>query len=225
MVKLAPARITDDSHPEENVAELLAMLTIILREASLLPEADFSSSLNRAFERGLGHKLSPGRPYDELAAWFTTDAALGTKSSLYNTPWEGRNGWFRAHDELRWEDGQGPTYSRDRADELLQTRYLNVARSLRITVPMLGSFEKFRGTVEALREQGWLDWHILAAIVNIVMNYRFPVDDNDLLSEETNKEMIETMSRPEKATADPVPIGFSRPMRWTKIGNYPCCLF
>ena len=55
---------------------------------------------------------------------------------------------------------------------------------------------------------GWLDWHILAAIFNIVMNYRFPVDRSNPDSEVTQQEMIEVAFNPESATAKPVPIGF-----------------
>ena len=61
------------------------MIAMILREASLLPEADFYAKLERAFEKGLGHILSPGRPHDELAAAFTAVLSQGfryTKPAL-----------------------------------------------------------------------------------------------------------------------------------------------
>ena len=127
--------------------------------------------------------------------------------SRYNTPWACCNGAFREHDELRWQDGPGPTYSRDKAKQLLETRYKNLAQSLRITVVMLASSEEFRPTVERLRREGWLDWHILAAIVNIVLNHRFPPDRLDGLSEATQKEIVQEAFRAESATAEPVPIG------------------
>jgi hypothetical protein len=62
--------------------------------------------------------------------------------------------------------------------------------------------------VETLRARGWLDWHILTAIFNIVMNYRYPRNSFNMLSEEANKEMLEAAFRPESATDGPVPIGF-----------------
>ena len=107
-----------------------------------------------------------------------------------------------AHDELRWQNGPGPTFSQDRANELLQTRYGNLAKSLRITVAMLASSENFKSLAQDLRTQGWLDWHILTAILNIVMNYRFP---SDPVTEETRKEMIQAAYGAESATAEPVP--------------------
>ena len=207
VVRLAPIGKPGEVKPRDIDTELLAMLSIILREASLLPQADFWASLERAFERGLGHKLSPGRPFDELVAAFAEDIQPEIQRSQYNTPWDSRDGSFGEHDELRWKGGRGPTYSRDRANELLQTRYLNLANGLRITVEMLASSEEFRHTVETLRARGWLDWHILAAIFNIVMNFRFPRNRFNMLSEEANKQATEAAFRPESPTAEPVPIG------------------
>ena len=208
VVRLEPTKNTPHQKSEEHVLELLAIITKILRDVSLLPEDEFVASLERAFERGLGHKLSPGRPYDELDAAFAEDIQPEIHRPQYNTPWDSRHGSFGAHDELRWNARKGPTYLKDRANELLQTRYQNLAGGLRITVEALASSGMFRDTVETLRASGWLDWHILTAIFNIVMNYRFPENRADMHSEEANKEMMEAAFRPERATDAPVPVGF-----------------
>ena len=207
IVRLEPVNNFDEANPEKNAAELLAMLTTILREASLLPQADLLASLERAFARGLRHKLSPARPYDQLAAAFAEETQPENQRSQYHTPWDSRDGSFGAHAELRWNDGRGPTYSKDTANRLLRTRYQNLASGLRITAEVLGSSEKFQDIVETLRARGWLDWHILTAIFNIVMNYRFPGNRFNMLSEEGYKEMMEAAFRPESATDAPVPIG------------------
>ena len=207
VVRLGPIRHPDDANPNDSNIELLKMLTMILREASLLPEADFAESLERAFEKGLGHKLTPGRPYDELAAAFAPDPEPEMQRTQYKAPWDYRDGSFEAHDELRWQDGPGPTYSQERAKQLLQTRYENLAKSLRVTMAMLASSEEFRSTAGALRSKGWLDWHILTGIFNIVMNYRFPSDRFGLFSEETQKAMMQAGFQQESAAAEPVPIG------------------
>ena len=207
VIRLTPIEISNAVDPQETDIELLAMLTMIIREVSLLPEYDFSKTMDRAFQRGLGHKLSPARPYDELAAAFAADPQPDFQASQINTPWDCREGTFEAHGELGWKVGPGPTFSLDQANELLQTRYQNLAKVLRITIPMLAASEAFRETAEALRAIGWLDWHIMAAISNIVMNYRFPLDRNRLSLEEAKDEMLQSMSQEESATASPVPIG------------------
>ena len=211
VVRLSPEGSPEDPNSEEIMRELIGMLSMIIREASLLPQADLSASLERAFQRGLGHKLSSGRPYDQLAAAFTADREPKIQRARYSTPWDCTDGSFREHEELRWQDGPGPTYSRDGANELLQTRYETLAKSLRITVVMLAYSEVFRPTVEMLRARGWLDWHILAATANIVLNYRFPPDRFNILSEETQRDMMKAAYSAESATADPVPIGLFTP--------------
>ena len=200
IVQLGPVGNSDTANSSESDIELLAMLTVILREASLLPNSDFSTSLNNAFERGLRHKLTAGRPYDQLVEAFASDTDPEIRRSAYDTPWDCRDGPFGTDTELRSRNGPGPTFSRDRANELLRTRYDNFAKSLRITVAMLASAEAFRSIVQELRTQGWLDWHILTAILNIVMNYRFPSDP-------VTEEMIQAAYGAESAAAEPVPFG------------------
>ena len=207
VVRLAPVRNPDDANPQEVDSELVAMLATILREASLLPGVDFSGKLERAFERGLGHKLSPGRPFDELAAAFAEEIQPEIQRNQFTTPWDPHNGSFGAHDEISWNDGPGPTYSRPKAYKLLETRYLNLAKGLRVTREVLASSDEFRPTVEALRARGWLDWHILTSILNIALNYRFQRNHLDLLSEEGKNEMTEAAFSPESASDEPVPIG------------------
>ena len=88
VVRLTPISASDDANPGKIETELLAMLTMILREASLLPEADLSACVEKAFARGLGHKLSPGRPYDQLAAAFAANTESEIERAAYNAPWE-----------------------------------------------------------------------------------------------------------------------------------------
>ena len=129
----------------------------------------------------------PGDHTTSLLRHLGEDIHPEIQESQYNTPWDSRGGSVGAHNELGWNDGKGPTYSEDRANELLQTRYQNLASGLRITVQALASSEKFQGTVETLRASGWLDWHILTAIFNIVMNHRFPINRFDVPSEEASE--------------------------------------
>ena len=111
VVRLQPVQNPDYANFKEMGTELSAMIAMILREASLLPEADFYANLERAFKKGLGHKLSPGRPYDELAAAFAKDSEPRFQTYQTSTPWDCREGSFEAHHELNWKNGPGPTYS------------------------------------------------------------------------------------------------------------------
>ena len=207
VVRLAPIQNPGEVDFTEVVTELSGMLATILREVCLLPEPDFSESLEKAFERGLVHKLTPGRPHDELVSAFADETEWQIQRTHYHAPWDCRAGLYTTHHELGWNDGPGPTYSRDKAEMLLQTRYQNLASSFRITIPMLASSEEFRRTVADLRSKAWLDWHILVAIFNISMNFRFPADTLLRVSGDQGNEMEREAIRQESADSNPVPIG------------------
>ena len=60
-VRLASISNSKDFNPDQITTDLLSALTQILLEASLLPASEFLVIIERAFQRGLGHKLSPTR--------------------------------------------------------------------------------------------------------------------------------------------------------------------
>ena len=85
VVRLEPISGYDDPSPDVIDIELLTMLTTILREASLLPEADFSARMERAFESGLstsshrdGHTTSslPRSPRTQRQRFGDANSAL-----------------------------------------------------------------------------------------------------------------------------------------------------
>ena len=211
MVRLVPSGSSNGARREEVDGELLTVLAMILREASLLPSNDFFAVMDRAFQRGLGHQLSAAVQLDKFVATFTADQHNAFSRRSVEAPWGDVERTITACEELRWQGGPGPTYSRDQANEMLRTRYETLAQSLWITATMLSCSQVFRPTVQALRADGWLDWHILTAISNIAMNYRSQLDARP--SEKTVREMIRTASSPESATAPPVPVALFTPER------------
>ena len=205
-VRLAPVTTFDDAQAKNSDGELVTMLMTVLRECSLLPDGDFSSIVERAFERGLGHMLSPARPYDELAATFTSDTEFKIERSSFTVPWDCRDGQRDPHRELQWQSGLGPTFSREQADQLLQERYELLERALRKTVTKLHESAGFQGTVKRLRSEGWRDWHILLAILNVKISelnrtkLRWPIADQNI------EDIVRQARQPEDDDAKLVPV-------------------
>ena len=210
-MRLVPSGSSSRASRENINDELMTVLTTILREASLLPSDDLYAVMERAFQRGLGHQLAAAVQLEEFVEIFSTGQENAFSRRSAEVPWSGLERTITACEELRWQDGPGPTYSRDQANEMLRTRYETLAQSLRITVAVLSGSQEFRPTVQALRADGWLDWHILTAISNIAMNYRSPLGARP--SEETVREMLRTASSSESATAPPVPVALFTPER------------
>ena len=205
-VQLTVSEASGRAHLEEIDAELLTVLGTILREASLLPSDDLAAIMEQAFQRGLGHVLAPAVQMEQFAETFSNDEDEAFDRQSIEVPWDLHAGVFTAHEELRWQDGPGPTYSSDKATELLRTRYEALAQGLRITAPVLSRSAQFRSVVQSLRAQGWLDWHILTAVANIVINYRYLPDNSTPPSEDTMRELMQAASSPESAAVPPVPV-------------------
>ena len=206
VVRLSPVTGSDDVIAGRLERELLSMLTIMLRECSLLPARDFAAIVESAFDRGLGHKLSPARPYDELAAFFRAGGDAGIERAEYVASWNCRNGPRGAHGELQWQNGPGPTFSREQADELLEDRYELLERALRRTVKRLHESAGFQGIVQRLRSEGWRDWHILLAILNVRLSalnrakLRWPIADQNI------EDIVRQARQPEDDDAKLVPV-------------------
>ena len=197
-VRLAPAATPPSAGPDEVNRELLAILARILLEVSLLPQAEFLAIMKRAFQRGLGHMLSPARPYDELAGAAVSEEHFSeTGRGRLSAPWDCLSGPHTAHGDLRWQEDPGPTYSRDQAKEMARNRYRNCAGALRETVAALRGSAQFIRTVKALRAEGWLDWHILTAVLNIVLNYRHSWNAHDLRQPGARAAMVRAALEPE----------------------------
>ena len=206
-VRLASAETSPGiaTDPRNINMELLSALTYILLEVSLLPQTEFMAIIKGAFQRGLESKLALPRPYDELAEVVSDEHYAEMERNRLSAPWDCLGGSYAAHADLGWQERPGPTFSSDKAEEMLRNRYRTFAGTLRKTVPALRRSGAVRGTVEALRSEGWLDWHILTAIHNIVMNYRHPATTRDLRRPHAREEMVRAAFEPESETSQLTP--------------------
>ena len=133
-----------------------------------------------------------------MAAAVSDEQYGETGRGRLSAPWDCLAGPYTAHDDLRWQEGPGPTFSSDLAKEMLRNRYRTCASTLRNTVPALRGSAQFIGTVKALRAAGWLDWHILTAILNVVLNYRHSWTARDLRQPGARAEMVRAAFEPEQ---------------------------
>lgn len=192
---------------ERAFTETFAALANILADVSLLARDAVMDALTAAFGGGLIQKLLVGASYDEVANVLPDDA-YGPRSLKYAEPL-GSAVKHPAHaaPDLPWRTGPGPTYTTTRADELLRSRYERFPELLSFTLPILRADHAFRTLVATLRSEGWLDWHILTAVLGIVTNYRLDLDSmlDDTPSEAQHQEMNRRALAPETSEMPQVP--------------------
>ncbi len=171
-VRLTPFESGQALDPEANFHELLTVLSVIFLDLSLLSTTRYFEGFERAMERGLWHKIGTGRPYDELAAIVPEGRFEAIQRRELEPPADPVGGPLEPHPELAWQDGPGPTYSTTTAREMLMNRYEQVPAIMRRTLPRLQRDSAFRGTVAQLRAAGWLDWHLLTGVYNVLLQFR-----------------------------------------------------
>jgi hypothetical protein len=144
-----------------------------LFEASLLSESAYDKILKTLIKNGISAKIFVAQPYEKLYREFVTKGEFDSFDRASKVrPEMGVEPQVQEHEELRWIGGPGPGYSREAAENLLRNRYNNVMGPIKLTLKRLSKDPEVMATVNKLRENGWLDWHILSAIAGIVTNYR-----------------------------------------------------
>jgi hypothetical protein len=158
---------------EPVVLETLAVVTLVLIEASLLPQAQTDALIEKAFERGITDKLVPHVNYDTLYDEFVSEQDFDAPTRRERRP-------VRAnlpvvpleHPDLAWRSGPGPTYDAAQARDMIRNRYRRSGEMVRLTLPRLLADSNARQVIADLREAGWPDWRILGAMAVTALNYR-----------------------------------------------------
>ncbi|MFC6355322.1 hypothetical protein [Luethyella okanaganae] len=144
-----------------------------LLEHTLLNQDEFFEHVRKAFERGLSHKLSGGRPYDE-AADFLSDEEVTAIAKLTEGPIGSDIPRKEpvVHQSLRTRQGLSPRYNREESLENIQLRYDRTLPIARFTIPRLAADPVVSRDLLSLKDDGWLDWQLMMAITTIVGNAR-----------------------------------------------------
>ena len=191
-------------------ADILATASSILSEISLLPSNQFLKILEDCFRRGLSMKAYVAAPYETLFNEFVPKEIfeLSEKSS-HTIRGPQRKFPIKGHEELKWFSEPGPSYSKEKAGEYLRNRYLRLPIPIKYTLKQLSKNPEFMKTVEKLRAKGWLDWHIIAAVMSITVNYRVnQIQGSRKNIESHKKNFLQAMDEPE--TEDIPPVSLSK---------------
>jgi hypothetical protein len=159
---------------QELQTAVIAMATTILRDCSVLPHDRFMAAIEDAFRRGITMKTFVARPYHELYQEVVRESDFAIRDKIPAPRLDSAREMItiRCHSELSWNDGPGPTYTREEAEEQIRTRYARTVPPIRETLRRLRGRKTFHRVVDSLRSQGWRDWHILTAMLNVAVNYR-----------------------------------------------------
>src|ERR1700693_4350504 len=197
--------------------EAIAAVTEILATVSLMRREDFLRQLERMFQEGIRQKETPGNLYDRLYATFLPEDTFAQIPRGRNVPLHGQCPEFpEENGELAWVSRPGPGYSRARSDEINRNRYRRTVNGIGSLPSRLARDQRCRALISKLRDEGWLDWQILSAVLNVIWNYRV----EELHLDPTSKDTIERLSGDlSSGSSIPLAILTEEALRNGRIGN------
>lgn len=153
--------------------ELVAALCAMLRSYSVLKDEEFHKIIRRVIQKGdIVGKVFPGVHYHDMYRSFYARTVFEsqTRHALMNTMPK-QSCAVAINETLPWRSGIASQYNAEEALKNIEGR-LSMKKVTRLTLPILLASAEFKSNVQALRDEGWLDWHIYLALINTIMNYK-----------------------------------------------------
>ncbi|MBF4474267.1 hypothetical protein [Methanobacterium formicicum] len=152
---------------------IIPVISSILYENSLLPNDKFQRVIEDHFKKGISMKVFVGRPYMDLYRFFIDEETFeySNRSSM-SPPEPHRDFKINTNEELNWFAGIGPGYNKDEVNEVIKNRYEKSLIPIKTTLKRLLQNQDFVSTVKELKNEGWLDWHILSVVATRTINYK-----------------------------------------------------
>lgn len=195
--------------------DVISIATAILFDISLLPSDQFLEIIEDSFKRGISTKIFVGRSYEEIYQFFIEENDFNKiDRNLCKIPLITREFKIKENENLPWLNKPGPGYSKETTEEYLKRRYSKTILPIRYTLESLNRTPDFKETVQNLRSEGWLDWHILIAIFNATINYRVRMQNPYTIDQKIlNDAFFNLKDKPENREDPKIPVSeFSEEM-------------
>jgi len=201
--------VADYADDEAFNLELSSTLVHLLAHLSARPADEFMSTIQQAFAEGLMHKLHVARPYDDVAG-LLNEAHYDSLAEVTVSPFPG-DYTPTPSDELAVPTAPGPGYDREASLENIRENYEFFPSLLNQTLPRALSDPGTAAGFRQLRDDGWLDWHILIAIANAAFNIRARATgllSRPLATKEEQQALVHT---PESTDTEPISLAALTP--------------
>ncbi len=188
MPKAIPETSGGDS--EAYQAHLMALVLMVVGQATALPVSKFDKVVEKILERGLPGRVFSVRPLRELMKLAQPERLDFPKLKTEARPTLHTEFQPMEPDELKWRTGPGPGYSRSLAEQHLRNRYENVTHGLRLTLPRIVDNDHCRRMLLRLRAEGFPDWQLLSALLSIVAQWQVEAKLGHPLSHPAQKRLV-----------------------------------
>lgn len=152
---------------------LAASLSVILSDLSLLKWDEFQTLFNKLFtEQRLAQKTYTVNTFQRIYRELYNDAlfAVDQRSNYRQVNYQ--SSLPIENTDLKWEDSISEKYDEAQSMQFIKNRYDRAYKVIYLTIDRLKTDGHFVKIVKDLRKEGWLDWQIILAIMNFVVNYK-----------------------------------------------------
>ncbi|OFI36750.1 hypothetical protein BIU82_11755 [Arthrobacter sp. SW1] len=168
LVTLLP--YTDHADADALEHEILGAVGVLLIRLSALSQEQIMDMLDDAFARGFLNQISFGRPYDETSGLL--DDSHYSQAAMVGNHIIGSGDCVTSTSRaLEQPSSYGPGFSETEWRKMIEERY-EVSTLVSFTLARILRNKTCHRILSELREEGWLDWHLLLAIFNVATNYR-----------------------------------------------------
>lgn len=198
-----------DSNTEETRRIKLAIVFQVLNEMSLLPSKKLWDIFDERAKEGLFDKIFSVNDYEYLLDNLTTKDIYEVELRYKTKPlFDVKNYQLIQNSDLAWNNSVAQEYSEASSKEAIKRRYQLGMEAIKYTLPSLLKDEGFRKTISILRSEGWLDWHLIGAVGNVVINYRARkiIEEKRVDFNETQKVYSSFIGRLEQKEERAVPV-------------------
>jgi hypothetical protein len=150
---------------------ITASFKIILNEISLLEDEVFQERFEGLFKKGLGNKAFIINSYQrEYRMVFSEERFLASLRNKFKSEFAPIEYYESA--SLSSNINESEFYNYEQSIKNIRSRYKNSLRAIHFTLKRLKLSEEFNEKVAKFREDGWLDWQILLALFNTVIDLK-----------------------------------------------------
>ncbi|MDX1829268.1 MAG: hypothetical protein R3342_06950 [Lutibacter sp.] len=152
-------------------AAITVAFQVILNELSLLSADDFQEKFHTLFKEGLGNRALTINAYQRAYRDLISEDKF--KESMRNKfQSEILNIQQHESDTLSSKKNDSPLYNRDNSIENIKERYKNCIGVIHLTLERLKQSDQFNAELNRLKGKGWLDWQIVLALYNNIVDLK-----------------------------------------------------
>lgn len=201
-----PRQIQPGAEGVETFRTAMLQITLeIIRGISVMPTEQFFGVIKEEMAPRLFAQDFFAKRFPELLDFFSCEQRFGLIGRTSFTCAVAVREWQSiCPPVLEWVKSTHPRFVEAAELKRIESRYSVGLAGLRFTLPRVISEPKFAEALNALRQEGWKDWHFVLAMLNAAANYRVtlklgPDVGNEEFAKALNSEIFseETADRPQ----------------------------